>query len=229
MKNSSHTFSIVTIACFLIFGVTSGLSAKEFGFYLHGGVTYWDGFDEPEFESEPGLQDFTIDYELDGSRAQLSLGVGLHTNESWSFEVFYVSTPEQTYTATDWTFPPIEPGGDPVIVSWNSNVNHTIGGVSAIYDLYVNESLSLFLKGGIAFVRHTSETNVSSSSHPEITFRGLIPSTYSEDEDSQDLFGGIGARIPIRQGDASLTFAYQFIETDEDRETNFEIGIQWNL
>lgn len=229
MKNSSHTLSIVTIACFLIFGITSGLSAKEFGFYLHGGVTYWDGFDEPEFENGSDLSGFSIDYELDGSRAQLSLGVGLHTNETWSFEAFYVSTPEQTFTATDWTLPPIEPGGDPVIVSWNSSIKQTIGGVSAIYDLYVNENLSLFGKVGIAFVRHTSETNTSSSSHPDIRFSGLTPSTLTEEEDTQEVLGGIGARVPIRQGDASLTFTYQFIETDDDRETSFEIGFQWNL
>lgn len=220
---------MVVIGCFLIFGITSALSAKEFGFYLHGGVTYWDGLDAPDFEGEPGLGDVSIEYEIDGSRAQLSLGVGLHYDENWSFEVFYVSTPEQVVSGTDWEFPPLTPGGEPVTLSWTSNVKQTIGGINAVYDLYINENLSVFGKAGIALVRHSSESSASSSSHPEISFRGAIPNTFTDEEDTQDVFGAIGARIPIRQGDASLTFAYQFIDTGDGRETSFEVGLQWNL
>lgn len=230
MKNSHVSLPMAIIGCFLIFGFTAGLSAKETGFYLLGGVTYWDGLDAPDFESEPGAQDFTIDHEIDGSRAQLSVGVGFHFDENWSFEAFYVSTPEQVISGSDGEFPlTLEPGGDLVTLSWTASVKQTIGGISAIYDFYINENLSLFGKGGIAFVRHSSETNVSSSSHPEFAFRGVIPSTVANEEDTQDAFAAVGARIPIRQGDASLTFAYQFIDTGDGLETSFEVGFQWNL
>lgn len=218
------------IGCFLIFGIASGLSAKEYGFYLHGGITYWDGLDAPDFEDEPGLiQGLTIEYEIDDPRAQLSLGAGLHYDENWSFEVFYVSTPERIVLGNDWEYPPLDPGDIPVTLSWTSKIKQTIGGVSAVYDLYINENLSVFGKAGIAFVRHTSESSITSSSHPEISFRGAIPSTFTDEDDTQDVFGAIGARIPIRQGDASLTFAYQFIDTDDGPETSFEVGVQWNL
>ena len=230
MKNSIFSPSIASIiGCVLIFGVTSGLSAKEIGFYLHGGVTYWDGLDAPDFEGETGLETVSIDYEVDGSRAQLSLGVGYHLNENWSVEAFYVSTPEQVVSGNDWVLPPLGLGGDPVTLSWNSSITQTIGGVSAVYDVYINENLSLFAKAGMAFVRHTSESSISSSSHPDITFRGVIPSSFTDEEDTQDIYGAFGARVPIRQGDASLTFAYQFIETDDGQETSFEVGLQWNL
>ena len=230
MKNSNFSLPIASImGCFLIFGVTSGLSAKEIGFYLHGGVTYWDGLDAPDFEDEIGLEDVSIDYEIDGSRAQLSLGVGYHLNENLSVEAFYVSTPEQVVSGNDWMFPPFEPGGDPITLSWNASVKQTIGGVNAVYDVYVNENLSLFGKAGMAFVRHSSETSVIFQNQPSTVFQNVIPSSFTDEEDTQDIFGAIGVRVPIRQGDASLTFAYQFIETDDGRETSFEIGLQWNL
>ncbi len=229
MKNSTFTLPFAIIACSLIFGLTTGLSAKETGFYVHGGVTYWDGFDAPSLDDEIPLPDLSIDYELDDSRAKLSLGVGFHIDEKWSFEGFYVSTPERVFSGNNWTFPPFQPGGDPISVTWSATTNQTIGGISAIYDLYINENLSLFGKGGIAFVRHESSQSISVENLPDIALENIIPTTFSDQEDTQEVFGAIGARIPLMQGKVGLTFAYQLIQTDDDPETSFEIGFQWNL
>lgn len=229
MKNSNFSLPFTIIACSLIFGLTAGLSAKETGFYVHGGVTYWDGFDTPTLEEEIPLPGISIDQELEDSRAQLSLGVGFHLDERWSFEGFYVSTPERIISGNDWMFPPLQPGGDPISLSWSATTKQTIGGISAICDLYLNENLSLFGKGGIAFVRHESSQTITVENLPDAAFENIIPSSITDEEDSQELYGAIGVRIPLRQGDAGLTFAYQFIQTDDDPETSFEIGFQWNL
>lgn len=230
MKNSSISLPIAVIAGSLIFGLTTGLSAKDFGYYLHGGVTYWDGFDAPSLEDEIGLVDVSIDYELVDSRAQLSLGLGLHVNEQWSFEGLYVSTPERTISGINWMFPPLMPDGDPITLSWSAKIKQTVGAVSAIYDLYINENLSIFGKGGIAFVRHDSSQTITVDDMPGASFGNVVPSSLIEaEENTQEFYGAIGARIPIRQGDACLTFSYQFFETSDDPETSFEIGFQWNL
>lgn len=229
MKNSNFSLPFTIIACSLIFGLTAGLSAKETGFYVHGGVTYWDGFDVPSLDDEITLPGVSIEQELEDSRAQLSLGVGFHLDEQWSFEGFYVSTPERIISGNDWMFPPLQPGGDPISLSWSANVKQTIGGICAIYDFNINENLSLFGKGGIAFVRHESSQSITVENLPDATFENIIPSSFTDEEDTQELYGAIGARIPLRQGAAGLTFAYQFIQTDDDPETSFEIGFQWNL
>ncbi len=229
MKNSSFTLPFAIIASSLIFGLTTGLSAKETGFYLHGGITYWDGFDASSLDDEIPLPGLSIDHELNDSRAKLSLGVGFHLDDQWSFEGFYVSTPEQEFSGTNWMFPPFQPGGDPISVTWSATTNQTIGGISAIYDHHINDNLSLFGKGGIAFVRHESSHTISAENLPDIVLENIIPPTFSDKEDTQEIFGAIGARIPIMQGRAGLTLAYQFIQTDDDPETSFEIGFQWNL
>lgn len=229
MKKSSFSRPITIIASTLIFGLTTGLSAKETGFYIHGGVTYWDGFDAPSLEDEITLPGVSIDYELDDSRAKLSLGVGFHLDEQWSIEGFYVSTPERVFSGNNWMFPPLQPGGDPISLTWSAKTKQTIGGVGGIYDFYLNENLSLFVKGGIAFVKHESSQSITVENLPGVSFENIIPTSFTQEEDTQEFFGAIGARIPIMQGNACLTFAYQFIETDDDPETSFEIGFQWNL
>ena len=229
MKNSNVSLPIAIIACSLIVGLTTGLSAKQTGYYLHGGVTYWDGFDAPSFEDDFGLPGLSVDYELEGARAQVSLGVGFHLDDQWSFEAFYVSTPERVVSGNNWVLPPL-PSGDLITVSWSATTSEKVGGFSAIYDLYLNENLSVFGEGGIAFVQHDSSETVTVENQPNINLINFVPSSAtSAEEITQEIFGAVGVRIPIMRGDAALTFAYQFIDTDEELETSFELGFQWNL
>ena len=230
MKNSNFSLPVAIMACALLFGPTVGLAAKETGFYVHGGVTYWNGFDAPTIDDDIGLDDATIEFKLDESRAKLSLGVGFHLDEQWSFEVFYVSTPEQAVAGNNWVFPPFEPGGDSISISWSASNKQTIGGVSGIYDFYINENLSVFGKGGIAFVQHESSgPYLTLDDQPDIVLDSIVPGSITEREDTQDFFGAVGVRLPIMQGNASLTFAYQFVQTDDEAETSFEFGLQWNF
>ena len=233
MKHSNSSLSLAIIASGLILSVTSGLHAKEDGPYMLGGVNYWNDLEAPavdtqvleeqnEFGTFPPLE-----YKVDGSRAQPFIGVGYNLDEQWGFEVFYVSTPERLLFTDNLEVPTDNPL-QTFTLSWRTTVQHTIFGVAAVYDVYLNESFSIFGKAGLALLKHKSEAS--------LTFGGQtnpIPSshylTLVEEEDSTDLFGGIGARIPFRAGDASITVAYQFIETSDNRETSFEVGVQWNF
>lgn len=228
MNKLTASFLKAMVGCIFVLGLTTGLSGKEEGYYLHGGVTYWNGLEAPEFSGSTGVEDVTTESELDGSRAQLSLGVGYNLDEQWGFEAFYVATPETVISASDWMFPPLPPNFEPFTVSWTASVKRTVFGLAAVYDLYINENLALFGKAGVALVRHTSETSLTTSIEPDFV-GSVIPTSFTDDEDTQDLFGAVGARIPILSGDASITFAYQFVETSDERETNFEIGFQWHL
>ena len=229
MKNSNFSLPIAIIGSVLIFGLTIGLSAKEAGFYVFGGITYWNDLEMPELSDEDtaDLAEGTIEYEIDGSRAQPSIGVGYNFDEQWGFEAFYVATPERVLSIDDIVFQPVL-NDDPVTLSVSTTIQHTVFGVSAVYDVYVNKNLSLFGKAGIAFTQHNSDASVSFTGLT-LPFFDLMDLSFSEEEDTDDIFGAIGARIPLRAGDASMTFAYQFIETSDGRETSFELGVQWNF
>ena len=82
--------------------LTTGVVAKEAGFYLQAGVTYWNDLEEPEIEIETDEGGLPVEaeefinrqYEIDGSRSQLSIGGGYNFNENLGFEAFYVRSPE---------------------------------------------------------------------------------------------------------------------------------------
>lgn len=227
MKNSRLSLPVTIIACLLTIGLTAGLSAKDYGYYIHIGQTHWDGFEAPSLEDEIGLPGVSIDYELD-TRTKLSLGLGFHLNEQWSFEGLYVSTPEQVVSGNNWVFPPLQPGGDPITLSWNAKIEQQIGVISAIYDVYINENISVFGKGGIAFVKSSSSQHVAVENFPSSFFENIVPNSLTQDEEyRQEFYGAIGFRVA--RGKASATFTYQYIETPDEPETSLEVGFQWNL
>lgn len=233
MKHSNSSVRITIIASVLLLSVTWGLHAKEDGPYMLGGVNYWNDLEAPtvdtqvleeqnEFGSFPPLE-----YKVDGSRAQPFIGVGYNLDEQWGFEVFYVQTPERLLFAENLEIPTDDPLYT-FTISWRTTVQHTIFGAAAVYDVYLNESFSIFGKAGLAFLKHKADASVvlGGRSNPVSSSHSLA---LIEEDDTIDVFGGIGARIPFRAGDASITVAYQFIDTSDDRETSLEVGVQWNF
>ena len=240
MKNTHCSLPIAILLSGLFLMLTSGVAAKEAGFYLQAGVTYWNDLEEPEIELETddgGLpaeaEDFVArHYEIDGSRSQLSIGGGYNVNESWSFEAFYVRSPELNFSL-DLNIPLDDLGiEESLSLSWAATMRHTVFGVGAVYDLYLNQYLSLFGKVGIAFTESSldSEFLFLGQSLPEEEF----PSgAFNQDEENQEIYGAVGVRVPLKlllgSTDNSITFAYQFFETAHERETSFEVGFQWNF
>lgn len=220
MKQSNSSLRLTIIASVLILSITTSLLAKEDGPYMLGGVNYWNDLEAPtvdtqvlDEESEFGMFP-PLEYKVDGSRAQPFIGVGYNLDEQWGFEVFYVQTPERLLFTENLEVPTDDPLYS-FTISWRTTVQHTIFGIAAVYDVYLNESFSIFGKAGLALLKHESEASIvlGGQSNP-------IPGSHNlslvEEEDSTDLFGGIGARIPFRAGDASITVAYQFIETSDN-------------
>ena len=227
MKNSRFFLTIATTATVLIFGLTAGVNAKEAGPFMIGGITYWNDLALPELNEDVNLGDLPVEHKVDGSRAQLSVGVGYNLDEKLGFELFYVSIPERVISVTDVEQPPEGIPVDPISISWNTTIEHEIVGAAAVYDLHVNEKFSLFGKAGIAFARQTNESSITFGGRTTPIPNSLRPIVV--EEDSFDLFGAVGARIPIRMGDASVTVAYQFVETSVVRETSLQLGVQWNF
>ena len=52
MKNTHSSLPIAILLNGLFLILTSGVAAKEAGFYLQAGVTYWNDLEEPEIEIE---------------------------------------------------------------------------------------------------------------------------------------------------------------------------------
>ena len=240
LKNSHRSFPFAVLFSTLILMLTSGVVAKEAGFYLQAGVTYWNDLEEPEIEietDEGGLpieaEEFiTRQYEFDGSRSQLSLGGGYNFNENLGFEAFYVRSPELNLSL-DLSVPFDDFGiEESLTLSWTTPLQHTVLGVGAVYDLNVNQYLSVFGKLGIAFTQSSYDSNILFLGQPlpeeEFPF-----GTLNQDEENQEVYGAVGVRVPLKlllgSTDSSITFAYQFFETAEERETSFEIGFQWNF
>lgn len=218
MKNSNFSLPRVVLATLLISGITTGICAKEAGVYVHGGVTYWNDLELPKFEDRGELGDTPVDYEIDGSRAQPSFGIGFNFNKQWGIEASYVATPERMISIEVISPSPLDM--DEVLpVSWLATAQHTVVGINAVYDLYVNTNVSLFAKAGAAMTRHTSETRVSFGDETSLV----------EEEESTELVGAVGVRFPIGMKNTSISIAYQFLETSEDRETSFEVGLQWGF
>lgn len=240
LKNTHCSFSIAILLTCLTLMLTSGVTAKEAGFYLQAGVTYWNDLEEPEIEfetDEGGLpveaEEFvTVQYEIDGSRGQISFGGGYHFNENWSFEAFYVRSPELNHSL-DLDVPLDDLGiEESLSLSLNTTLQHTVLGVGTVYDLHLNQYLSLFGKVGIAFTQSSYDSNISFSGQP-LPEEEFPSGALNQDEESQEVYGAVGVRIPLKlllgSTNNSITFSYQFFETAEERETSFEVGFQWNF
>ncbi|MYD46502.1 MAG: porin family protein [Gammaproteobacteria bacterium] len=230
MKNTHRSLPIAILIGCLILMLTSGISAKEAGFYLQGGITYWNNLDDPKLEFETDDEDLPIEYEIDGSRGQISIGGGFHVNEEWSLEAFYVRSPELIFSID--VDVPLDDIGDSISLSWNTTVQHAVFGVSAVYDFQVNQYLSWFGKVGLTFTQSSADTSVQLGGQRPPS--GVSPpGAEVQEEESQDIFAAIGVRVPLKlvlgSTKNSITFAFQFFETPEDRETSFEIGLQWNF
>ena len=240
MKNTHCSLPIAILLSGLFLMLTSGVAAKEAGFYLQAGVTYWNDLEEPKIEIEtdegglPAEADefVTRQYEIDGSRSQLSIGGGYNVNESWSFEAFYVRSPELNFSL-DLNVPLDDLGiEESLSLSWATTMRHTVFGVGAVYDLYLNQYLSLFGKVGIAFTESSLDSEFLFLGQP-LPEEEFPSGAFNQDEENQEIYGVIGVRFPLKlllgSTDTSITFAYQFIETAHERETSFEVGFQWNF
>ena len=227
MKNSKFFLTFAALAAFFMFGLTTGVNAKEDGPFMIAGITYWHDLALPELNEDVDIGDLPVEHEVDGTPAQLTVGVGYNLDERLGFEVFYVAIPERIVSITELIHPPADVIADPVQLTWHTTFEHRVIGVAAVYDLNINENFSLFGKAGIAVARQSNNSSITFGSQtnpvPD-TVRPIV-----KEEDSYNLFGAVGARIPIRMGDASVTVAYQFVETSVGRETSLQLGVQWNF
>ena len=105
----------------LTFLLAGSLSAKERGWYVHGGFSYWN--DVHRWENETYFDTFlpgfnTTGWRRDGSAGQLSGGFGYNFNKNWAIEVVHKRLPDLIIPGTHWLIPPIESDDEPVSASW---------------------------------------------------------------------------------------------------------------
>lgn len=211
------------IAIFLVVGLATPINAKETGIYLHGGATYWRDLEIPEVIDPTELRDTPIEYEIVDSRTRPSIGVGYNFDRNWSIELLYLSTPKRSLTFNQL----IAPRDDNDIqrtLTWRNTVQHTTYSINVVYDVYLKNNFSVFGKVGIAQSSHAVDSSVTFSGRTNPASEELYG--FVEEVDTEDLFGAIGARIPLRNIFASLSFAYQFVETSDGRESSFEVSFQ---
>ena len=215
------TYSIV--GTFLIIAFTTPSYAKEAGIYLHGGATYWRDLEIPEVIDLGELRDTPIEYKILDSRTRTSLAVGYNFDENWGVELFHFSTPKRMLTFDQF----IEPGDDDDLqrtLTWRNTVQHTTYGINIVYDVYIQSDFSVFGKLGIAQTSHAVDSSVTFNGRtnpaPEDLYR------FVEEVDTEDIFGAIGARIPLKNIFASLSVAYQFVKISDGLESSFEVAIQ---
>lgn len=228
MKNSKCVLTFTTLVTIFVFGFTTAVNAKEKGPFMIAGISYWNDLVEMELNEDLGFFGGTIEQEVDGSRAQLTVGVGYNFDDKLGIEGFYVSIPKRLINVSQEFPPPIGVPGEAVSVVWHTTVEHEVFGIAAVYDINITESFSLFGKAGLAIARQTNEESVTFGGRTTPVVGTAFPSIIDE-EDSYDLFGAIGARIPIRMGDASVTATYQIVETSVGRATGLQLGVQWNF
>ena len=243
----------------LTFLLAGSLSAKERGWYVHGGLSFWDDMNGWESESYfvnnlPGFS--TTGWRRDGSGSQTSVGIGYNFNKNWAIEVFGRSLPNVIISGSHWLIPPIEPDDEPVSASWVvTRKKGYFSGLSVIYDHYLSERVSLYLKigGGYSASDKRKLENTLTGSHrvlldEQIPFRGEGRPTGS----SSTSVYAVGMRMPLfRYTQFSITFEYQFVrkrlllevEKDETlpspnqlihhygtrKASTFEIGIELHL
>ena len=223
MKSLKDVLTYTIIGTFLIVGLAVPINAKEAGIYLHGGATYWRDLEIPEVIDPTELRDTPIEYKIVDSRTRPSIAVGYNFDENWGVELLYLSTPKRMLSFNQV----IEPGDAddiPRTLTWRNTVQHTTYGVNVVYDIPIKNNFSIFGKLGIAQTSHAVDSSVTfldrTNPAPESLY-GFV-----EEVDTEDLFGAIGARIPLKNIFASLSIAYQFVETSDGRESSFEVAIQ---
>lgn len=219
--NNVLTYSI--ICTFFAVGLTTPINAKEAGIYLHGGATYWRDLEIPEVIDPTELRDTPIEYEIVDSRTRPSIAVGYNFDENWGIELLYLSTPKRMLSFNQV----IEPGDADDLqrtLTWRNTVQHTTYGVNVVYDIPIKNNFSIFGKLGIAQTSHVVDSSLTYSGRTNPVPEALYG--FVEEVDTEDLFGAIGARVPLPNIFASLSVAYQFIETSDGRESSFEVAIQ---
>ena len=236
---------------FLIGTAVLFATSSVFGqFFLQGGTSYWPSFDAPEFT----LYDFPIGSRDDGAvdrRTDLWIGAGYRVDEAWSFEAFFSRLPTTEFS-TDLFSIYSTRLILPQSVSLTANTDTTTVGFGAVYDLYINERISLIGKAGVAFTQQDVEVDVSFPRFPSppIYFGdddfddlfdsdGLIENflgdddyygdLIGDDESTLDMYFAIGVRLPIQDSPASVTATYKFVSTPRDSESGLYVGLCWEL
>ena len=228
MRVPKFSLPVIIAGFALTFLFAGSLSAKERGWYLHGSLSYWNDVHRWENENVfvtflPGFS--TTGWRRDSSASQLSFGVGFDFNKNWAIEVLRSGVPDLIITGNHWLIPPIEPDDEPVSASWvASKHDGDFRGVSVIYDHYLSERVSVFLKvGGGTIGAEKKLDSTLTDSH-----RVLL----DEQIDDGVLLGGqrgcdgcslrsgvkvyaVGMRMPLlHYTKVSITFAYQFVRKD---------------
>ncbi|MXW07799.1 MAG: hypothetical protein F4X56_03085 [Gammaproteobacteria bacterium] len=255
MRVSKFSLPAIFVGFVLTFLLTGSLSAKERGWYFHGGLSYWNDahrWANESFFSSRSLPGFsTTGWSRDGSASQLSFGIGYNINKNWAIEVFNMGLPDLTLSGTHWLIPPIEPDDEAVSASWvASRTEGNFLSLSVIYDHYLSERVSLFLKVGVGWSgQHRQLESTLTGSHRELLDEQLPYPSGVRSRDSQETdFFAVGIRMPLFQySKGSITFAYQFLrksvwEWDEERippqwirqsgkvkASTFEVGVQLSL
>ena len=223
MKTLNNVLTCSIISTFFIVGLSVPINAKEAGIYLQCGATYWRDLEIPEVIDPTELRDSPFEYEIVDSRVRPSIGVGYNFDENWGIELHYLSTPKRMLSFNQV----IEPGDAddlPRTLTWRNTVQHTTYGLNVVYDVPITNNFSIFGKLGIAQTSHTVDSSITSFGRTNPAPEALYG--FVEEVDTEDLFGAIGARIPLKNIFASLSFAYQFVETSDGRESSFEVAIQ---
>ena len=199
----------------LTFLLVGSLSAKERGWYFHGGVSYWNvDLWEKEgivsYMSLPGIS--TTGWRMDGSASQLSVGIGYNISKNWAIEFVYRQLPDLIFPGSHWLIPPIEPDDEPVSASWVvSKRDGNFQGMSVIYDHYLSERVSLFLKVGFGASGHGWKLENTLTGPHRVLLDEQVPTRTPLFGDQTSLLA-VGMRMPLLQyTNFSITFAYQFI------------------
>ena len=220
-------------------------------FFLQGGSSYWPDFDVPQLSRyNIPLRGDHDDGTLD-RRADLWVGAGYRLDEAWSFEAFLSRLPSTEVSADLFSI-----FGSPRIVplslSISMKTDTTTVGFGAVYDLFINERVSLIGKAGVAFTQQEVEVGVSFPRFPlppiyfedddvlfffdeDSLFEDLesygdyYEELIGDDESALDMYFAIGVRLPIQDSPGSVTATYQFISTPRDTQSGLYLGLCWEL
>ena len=228
MRVPKFSLPVIIAGFALTFLLAGSLSAKERGLYFHGGLSYWNDVHRWENDSFfvatlPGFS--TTGWRMDGSASQLSGGIGFNFNKNWSIEAIYTGLPNLILPGTHWLIPSIEPDDEPVSASWTASKHDgNFRGVSVIYDHYLSERVSIFLKVGTGTIGVDAKKKLNSTltdAHRVLLDEQIPDSVLLEGERFCDgcrpragtQVYSIGIRMPLlHYTKVSVTVAYQLVE-----------------